>query len=105
MRPFSSGCEQSFVVFRHGVLRKQFLVVGKANVGLARDGPEIQSALAFFLGFFRIGSEVRRMIGAQKKGVAHEHQVAFGGFDGVDDISFGFGSSIIRTVMSDPETR
>jgi hypothetical protein len=88
---FELGMQQALIVFRHGVFGKQFLIVGKTDVRLARDGPEVKAALALFLGVFRVGGEMRRMVRAQEKGVAHEHQIALGGLHRVGDVALGLG--------------
>src|SRR5262245_19691105 len=56
---FELRMQQAFVVFRYGVLRKKLLVVSKANIRLAGDGPEIEPSFAFLLGVFRIRSKIR----------------------------------------------
>ncbi len=88
---FQRGMQQTFIIFRHGVLGQKFRIVGEADVGLACNTPEIQTSFALFLGVLRIGSKIRRVIRAQQESFAHEHQIAFGGLHGVGDVAFGLG--------------
>ena len=89
--PLELGMKQPFEIFWHRALGEQVLVVSKTDIGFTRDRPKIQAPLALLFGFLRVGGKMGGMIGAQEKSIAHEHQIAFGGFHRVGYISLRLG--------------